>query len=105
MQNAVIAHAPDGKFDIAALKAKAAAWPGIDGMDLVPSVGAQERYDWNETTWRLGAGYGARDGAGEVPRRRHRLWREAQHPAPAGRSGLRGDRRARDRDQRARFWR
>jgi carbamoyl-phosphate synthase small subunit len=62
MQNAVIAHAPDGKFDIAALKAKAAAWPGIDGMDLVPSVGAKQRYDWKETPWTLGAGYGARDG-------------------------------------------
>ena len=62
MQNAVIAHAPDGKFDIEALKKKAAQWPGVDGMDLVPSVGAKERYDWNETTWRLGAGYGARDG-------------------------------------------
>ena len=64
MQNAVIAHAPDGVFDIAALKAKAAAWAGIDGMDLVPSVGARTGYDWSETTWRLGAGYGAReDGA------------------------------------------
>ena len=64
MPNAVIAHAPDGKFDLDALKAKAAAWPGIDGMDLVPSVGARSRYDWRETTWRLGAGYGARpDGA------------------------------------------
>jgi len=63
MQNAVIAHAPDGNFDIARLKAKAAAWPGVDGMDLVPSVGAKTRYDWRETTWRLGAGYGARESA------------------------------------------
>lgn len=60
MPNAVIAHSPDGKFDIAALKARAAAWPGIDGMDLVPSVGAKARYDWKETTWRLGVGYGER---------------------------------------------
>jgi carbamoyl-phosphate synthase small subunit len=63
MQNAVIAHAPDGKFDLAALRAKAAAWPGIDGMDLVPGVGAKTGYDWRETTWRLGEGYGARGGA------------------------------------------
>ncbi|MCX7898659.1 MAG: glutamine-hydrolyzing carbamoyl-phosphate synthase small subunit [Methylocystis sp.] len=63
MPNAVIAHAPDGKFDVPALKAAAAAWPGIDGMDLVPSVGAKAGYDWKETTWRLGAGYGARAGA------------------------------------------
>ena len=63
MQNAAIAHAPDGVFDLAALKARAAGWPGIDGMDLVPSVGAKQRYDWRETTWRLGAGYGAREDA------------------------------------------
>jgi carbamoyl-phosphate synthase small subunit len=63
MPNAVIAYAPDGKFDIPALKAKAAAWPGIDGMDLVPSVGATKSYGWRETTWRLGEGYGAREGA------------------------------------------
>jgi carbamoyl-phosphate synthase small subunit len=63
MQNAVIAHAPDGKFDLAALRAKAAQWPGIDGMDLVPGVGARSGFNWNETTWRLGSGYGAREGA------------------------------------------
>ncbi|QGM98253.1 glutamine-hydrolyzing carbamoyl-phosphate synthase small subunit [Methylocystis parvus] len=62
MPNAVIAHSPEGKFDIPALKARAAGWPGIDGMDLVPSVGAKERYDWAETPWKLGSGYGARDG-------------------------------------------
>jgi carbamoyl-phosphate synthase small subunit len=62
MPNAVIAHAPDGVFDLAALRAEAAAWPGIDGMDLVPSVGAKSRYEWTETPWRLGRGYGRRDG-------------------------------------------
>ena len=36
MPNAVIAHNPDGEFDRAALLAEAKAWPGIDGMDLVP---------------------------------------------------------------------
>ena len=58
MPNAVIAYAPDGKFDLDALKAEAAQWPGIDGMDLVPGVTAEKDYSWNETTWRLGAGYG-----------------------------------------------
>ncbi len=58
MPNAVVAHAPDGVFDIAALKKEAAAWPGIDGMDLVPGVTAAQRYDWDETTWSLEAGYG-----------------------------------------------
>jgi len=64
MPNAVIAHSADGKFDIDALRAKAAAWSGIDGMDLVPTVGATQNFDWRETSWRLGEGYGARDGAG-----------------------------------------
>jgi carbamoyl-phosphate synthase small subunit len=61
MPNAVIAHAPDGKFDLDALKREAAAWPGIDGMDLVPSVTTAQRYDWDETTWTLGEGYGKQD--------------------------------------------
>jgi carbamoyl-phosphate synthase small subunit len=63
MPNAVIAHAPDGRFDLERLRTKALAWPGIDGMDLVPTVGAKERFDWSETSWRLGSGYGARGGA------------------------------------------
>jgi carbamoyl-phosphate synthase small subunit len=65
MPNAVIAHRRDGVFDLPALRAKAAAWPGIDGMDLVPAVGAKERFDWRETRWRQGSGYGARDGDGK----------------------------------------
>jgi carbamoyl-phosphate synthase small subunit len=58
MPNAVIAHAPDGIFDLPALKQEAAEWPGIDGMDLVPSVTTAQRYTWTETTWTLGEGYG-----------------------------------------------
>jgi len=42
------------------LKQEAAQWPGIDGMDLVPSVTAAQRFDWTETTWTLGEGYGQR---------------------------------------------
>src|SRR6202043_1562487 len=38
MPNAVIAHAPDGAFDLAALEREARAWPGLVGMDLVPMV-------------------------------------------------------------------
>jgi len=66
MPNAVIAHAPDGKFDLPALKAEAAKWPGIDGMDLVPGVTTTQRYDGRETTWSLGNGFGAL----EAPRHR-----------------------------------
>ena len=62
MPNAVIAHDPQGRFDLDALKAEAAAWPGIDGMDLVPDVTAAKGYGWTETTWKLGSGFGARNG-------------------------------------------
>ncbi len=60
MPNAVIAHRPDGAFDRAALLETAKAFPGIDGMDLVPEVGATQRYAWDETSWRLEGGYGLR---------------------------------------------
>jgi len=58
MPNAVIAHNPDGSFDLDALKREAAEWPGIDGMDLVPEVTTAQRFDWDETAWLPGRGYG-----------------------------------------------
>ena len=59
MQNAIIAHSPQGKFDFTALRDKAKNWSGIDGADLVPTVGTKKNYHWNETLWRLGKGYGS----------------------------------------------
>lgn len=56
--NAVIAHAADGRFDLDALKAQAAGWSGLVGLDLVPKVSAVQRFDWDETTWDLETGYG-----------------------------------------------
>jgi carbamoyl-phosphate synthase small subunit len=61
MPNAVIAHSPDGKFDIDALKAEAAAWPGLEGMDLVPDVATRQRYSWDGTPWDLETGHGTLD--------------------------------------------
>jgi carbamoyl-phosphate synthase small subunit len=58
MPNGVIAHAPDGKFDLEALKKQAREWPGLDGMDLVPKVTTAQRYSWDETPWEWGKGYG-----------------------------------------------
>ncbi|MEA2841621.1 MAG: carbamoyl-phosphate synthase small subunit [Methylobacteriaceae bacterium] len=58
MPNAVIAHHPEGSFDIDALKRQAAEWPGIDGMDLVPDVTTVQRFDWDETAWTPATGYG-----------------------------------------------
>src|SRR6516164_3428810 len=49
MPNAVIAHEPSGRFDLAALKREAKAWPGLVGMDLVPMVTTGQRFTWDET--------------------------------------------------------
>ena len=61
--NAVIAHDPDGRFDIEALKREAAEWTGLEGADLVPGVTSSANATWNERTWQLGTGYGANDDA------------------------------------------
>jgi len=61
MPNAVIAHAPDGAFDLAALEREARAWPGLVGMDLVPMVTSGQRFTWDETPWEWGDGYGRLD--------------------------------------------
>src|SRR5712691_6194414 len=58
MPNAVIVFARDGKFDLDALKKEAREWPGLVGMDLVPMVTTAQRYDWDETPWQWGKGYG-----------------------------------------------
>ncbi len=63
MPNAVIAHEPSGRFDLDALKREARAWPGLVGMDLVPTVTTAQRFTWDETPWRFGEGYGHRNGA------------------------------------------
>jgi carbamoyl-phosphate synthase small subunit len=59
MPNAVIAHSPSGDFDIEGLRAMAREWPGLEGMDLVPEVTAAQRYDWTQSAWVPGRGYGA----------------------------------------------
>jgi len=56
--NAVIAHEPSGDFDLVALKQQARDWPGLIGMDLVPSVTSGQRFTWDETPWEWGEGYG-----------------------------------------------
>ncbi len=63
MPNAVIAHEPSGGFDLEALKREAREWPGLIGMDLVPTVTTAQRLTWDETPWRFGEGYGRSNGA------------------------------------------
>jgi carbamoyl-phosphate synthase small subunit len=56
--NGALCHAPDGKIDIDALQARAAEWPGLEGMDLAAEVTCTEPYDWDQTGWTLDQGYG-----------------------------------------------
>ena len=51
MPNAVIAHDPTGKFDLAKLKAEAAKWPGLEGLDLAKEVTCGQSYAWDEKAW------------------------------------------------------
>ena len=63
--NAVIAHSPRGEFDLPALKAQAAEWSGLEGLDLVPGVTRAANEDWTGGHWQLGFGY--TNGSAEKP--------------------------------------
>lgn len=63
MPNAVIAHSPDGVFDVAALKAEARSFPGLEGLDLAIEVSTKENYTWDETPWVWDEGFGKQDGS------------------------------------------
>ncbi|TPN85730.1 glutamine-hydrolyzing carbamoyl-phosphate synthase small subunit [Mesorhizobium sp. CU2] len=58
MPNAVIAHAPDGVFDVEDLKRQAAAWSGLIGLDLAKEVTSGQSSVWRETSWVWNEGYG-----------------------------------------------
>ena len=58
LAKAVIAHDPDGEFDIDDLKQRAAAWTGLDGLDLVPDVTSKGQNDWKQRGWAWNEGYG-----------------------------------------------
>jgi carbamoyl-phosphate synthase small subunit len=55
--NAVLAYPADQKFDVLALAAQAAAWPGLDGMDLAAEVSCTQSYEWTGGTWSLEDGF------------------------------------------------
>ncbi|MBB4124089.1 glutamine-hydrolyzing carbamoyl-phosphate synthase small subunit [Martelella radicis] len=56
--NAVIAHDPDGNFDLDALKAEAKAWGGLEGLDLAVVATSGQSSRWDETPWVWNEGYG-----------------------------------------------
>ena len=55
-----LAHDPSGDFDVAALVAKARAFPGLEGMDLARRVTCAQSYRWDETRWAWPEGFGHR---------------------------------------------
>jgi len=63
LMNGVIAHAPDGQFDLDLLRWEAARWPGIDGTDLAAEVTTGQSYTWDQTTWVWGEGFGRLEAA------------------------------------------
>ena len=65
--NVVIAHDPEGSFDIEALAAKAASWPGLEGMDLAIEVSGKESRLWKDGVWTLGFGYSLNEAGEERP--------------------------------------
>ncbi|HVY03543.1 MAG TPA: glutamine-hydrolyzing carbamoyl-phosphate synthase small subunit [Caulobacterales bacterium] len=56
MPNAMIAHDPEGQFDIPALARQAGEWPGLLGLDLAKDVTTAQSYTVEETRWRWGQG-------------------------------------------------
>ncbi|MGD9913963.1 MAG: glutamine-hydrolyzing carbamoyl-phosphate synthase small subunit [Rhizobiaceae bacterium] len=59
--NAVIAHAPDGKFDLEDLKKQAKAWGGLVGLDLAKDVTSGQSSVWKEKSWVWNEGYSELD--------------------------------------------
>jgi carbamoyl-phosphate synthase small subunit len=57
----VIHHAADRKFDVIALRNTAAAWPGLEGIDLAREVTCRQTYYWNESLWVIHEGHGKQE--------------------------------------------
>jgi len=58
MPDGIIAHDPEGAFDIPALVARANAFPGLVGLDLAKEVTCGQTYTWDETAWVWNEGFG-----------------------------------------------
>ena len=57
MPHGVIAHHPEGKFDLGALVAKAKAWTGIVGLDLAKDATCLQPFVFDEGLWEWPEGY------------------------------------------------
>jgi carbamoyl-phosphate synthase small subunit len=57
MPHAVIAHNPDGAFDLDALVARARAWTGLVGLDLAKDASCLQPFVYEEGLWSWPQGY------------------------------------------------
>src|SRR5271165_5154756 len=70
MPHGVIAHAPDGRFDLEAMTARARAWRGLEGLDLALPASCLQPFEWNEGLWSWPEGYATPE-VGDGHARRH----------------------------------
>jgi carbamoyl-phosphate synthase small subunit len=57
MPHGVIAHHPEGRFDLDALVAQAAAWSGLVGLDLAKDASCLQPFVYDEGLWSWPDGY------------------------------------------------
>jgi carbamoyl-phosphate synthase small subunit len=57
MPHGVIAHHPEGKFDLEALIAEARAWGGLEGLDLAKDASCLQPFVYDEGLWSWPDGY------------------------------------------------
>ena len=56
--NVSIAHRSDGSFDQGSMIASTNSFPSLEGMDLAGRVSSKRVYEWQQSLWRPGKGYG-----------------------------------------------
>jgi carbamoyl-phosphate synthase small subunit len=61
MPHGVIAHDPEGRFDLDALVEQARAWPGLEGEDLASPASCLQSFAWTEGLWSWPDGYARPD--------------------------------------------
>ena len=64
--HAVIAHDPEGRFDLDALVAEARAWTGLVGLDLAKPASTLQSFDWDEGLWAWPEGHPKTEGRKSV---------------------------------------
>ena len=63
--HAVIAHNPNGLFDLDALVARARDWKGLVGLDLAKPASTLQAFDWDQGLWDWPEGYPRAEASGK----------------------------------------